>query len=130
MSLSRRDFMKAASSTAIVTGLVGCGSDASESVAVTFEHGVASGDPTQTQVIIWTRVTTSASYADVSWQVSSNENFTDIVQSGTFTTDTSRDFTVKSMFKISTQILATTIDSWLEMSLAKSGKLKHYQRVV
>ncbi|END3383567.1 alkaline phosphatase D family protein [Vibrio alginolyticus] len=95
MSLSRRDFMKAASSTAIVTGLVGCGSDASESVAVTFEHGVASGDPTQTQVIIWTRVTTSASYADVSWQVSSNENFTDIVQSGTFATDTSRDFTVK-----------------------------------
>ncbi|NMV21544.1 alkaline phosphatase, partial [Vibrio parahaemolyticus] len=66
-----------------------------ESAAVTFEHGVASGDPTQTQVIIWTRVTTSASYADVSWQVSSNENFTDIVQSGTFATDTSRDFTVK-----------------------------------
>ena len=95
MSLSRRDFMKAASSTAIVTGLVGCGSDASESAAVTFDHGVASGDPTQTQVIIWTRVTTSASYADVSWQVSSNENFTDIVQSGTFATDTSRDFTVK-----------------------------------
>ncbi|HDM8240508.1 TPA: alkaline phosphatase D family protein, partial [Vibrio campbellii] len=57
--------------------------------------GVASGDPTQTQVIIWTRVTTEASYVDVSWQVSATEDFSSIEQSGTFTTDTSRDFTVK-----------------------------------
>ncbi|EGQ7875269.1 alkaline phosphatase D family protein [Vibrio parahaemolyticus] len=95
MSLSRRDFMKVVSSTAVATGLIGCGSDDNESVAVSFEHGVASGDPTQTQVIIWTRVTTAASYVDVSWQVASDIEFLNVVQSGVFTTDTGRDFTVK-----------------------------------
>ncbi|HCH2708035.1 TPA: alkaline phosphatase D family protein [Vibrio parahaemolyticus] len=95
MSLSRRDFMKVVSSTAVATCLIGCGSDDNESVAVSFEHGVASGDPTQTQVIIWTRVTTAASYVDVSWQVASDMEFSNVVQSGIFTTDTGRDFTVK-----------------------------------
>ncbi len=95
MSLSRRDFMKVVSSTAVATGLIGCGSDDNESVAVSFEHGVASGDPTQTQVIIWTRVTTAASYVDVTWQVASDMEFSNVAQSGVFTTDTGRDFTVK-----------------------------------
>ncbi|HCM0912171.1 TPA: alkaline phosphatase D family protein [Vibrio parahaemolyticus] len=95
MSLSRRDFMKVVSSTAVATGLIGCGSDDNEPVAVSFEHGVASGDPTQTQVIIWTRVTTAASYVDVTWQVASDMEFSNVVQSGVFTTDTGRDFTVK-----------------------------------
>ncbi|HCH0921328.1 TPA: alkaline phosphatase D family protein [Vibrio parahaemolyticus] len=95
MSLSRRDFMKVVSSTAVATGLIGCGSDDNESVAVSFEHGIASGDPTQTQVIIWTRVTIAASYVDVSWQVASDMEFSNVVQSGVFTTDTGRDFTVK-----------------------------------
>ncbi|MGP8304766.1 alkaline phosphatase D family protein [Vibrio sp. YIC-376] len=95
MSLSRRDFIKVVSSTAVATGLIGCGSDSSESEVVTFDYGVASGDPTQTQVIIWTRVTTESSYVDVTWQVASDADFSDIVQSGVFTTDTSRDFTVK-----------------------------------
>lgn len=95
MSISRRDFMKAVSSTAVTAGLIGCGSDSSELVVGSFDHGVASGDPTQTQVIIWTRVTTDADYADVTWQVASDEGFSDVVQSGVFTTDTSRDFTVK-----------------------------------
>ncbi|MCR9837396.1 alkaline phosphatase D family protein [Vibrio parahaemolyticus] len=95
MSLSRRDFMKVVSSTAVATGLIGCGSDDNESVSVSFEHGVASGDPTQAQVIIWTRVTTAASYVDVTWQVASDVEFSNVVQSGVFTTDTGRDFTVK-----------------------------------
>ena len=96
MSLSRRDFIKVVSSGAVATTLTACGSDEKNTVTVaSFEHGVASGDPTQTQVIIWTRVTTEASYVDVSWQVSVAEDFSSIEQSGTFATDTSRDFTVK-----------------------------------
>ena len=96
MSLSRRDFIKVVSSGAVATTLTACGSDEKNTVTVaSFEHGVASGDPTQTQVIIWTRVTTEASYVDVSWQVSATEDFSSIEQSGTFATDTSRDFTVK-----------------------------------
>ena len=96
MSLSRRDFIKVVSSGAVATTLTACGSDDTNTVTdASFEHGVASGDPTQTQVIIWTRVTTEASYVDVSWQVSATEDFSSIEQSGTFATDTSRDFTVK-----------------------------------
>ena len=96
MSLSRRDFIKAVSSGAVATTLTACGSDDSDATPTgSFEYGVASGDPTQTQVIIWTRVTTAASYVDVTWQVSRSEDFSTVEQSGTFTTDTSRDFTVK-----------------------------------
>ncbi|EKO3867445.1 alkaline phosphatase D family protein [Vibrio harveyi] len=96
MSLSRRDFIKAVSSGAVATTLTACGSDDSDAIPTgSFEYGVASGDPTQTQVIIWTRVTTAASYVDVTWQVSRSEDFSTVEQSGTFTTDTSRDFTVK-----------------------------------
>ena len=96
MSLSRRDFIKVVSSGAVATTLTACGSDDTNTVTdASFEHGVASGDPTQTQVIIWTRVTTEASYVDVSWQVSATEDFSSIEQSGIFATDTSRDFTVK-----------------------------------
>ncbi|HDM8189640.1 TPA: alkaline phosphatase D family protein [Vibrio harveyi] len=96
MSLSRRDFIKAVSSGAVATTLTACGSDDSDAIPTgSFEYGVASGDPTQTQVIIWTRVTTAASYVEVTWQVSRSEDFSTIEQSGTFATDTSRDFTVK-----------------------------------
>ncbi|MGD1469550.1 alkaline phosphatase D family protein [Vibrio harveyi] len=96
MSLSRRDFIKAVSSGAVATTLTACGSyDSDATPTGSFEYGVASGDPTQTQVIIWTRVTTAASYVDVTWQVSRSEDFSTVEQSGTFTTDTSRDFTVK-----------------------------------
>lgn len=96
MSLSRRDFIKVVSSGAVATTLTACGGDDNNAaVASSFEHGIASGDPTQTQVIIWTRVTTAASYVDVAWQISRSEDFSIIEQSGTFATDTSRDFTVK-----------------------------------
>ncbi len=69
-----------------------------------FAHGVASGDPRPTSVVIWTRVTpTSASQpgsgagpqAVVRWQVSTNSSFTTIVRSGQVTTGPSRDHTVK-----------------------------------
>lgn len=40
-------------------------------------------------------MTTAASYVDVSWQVASDMEFSNVVQSGVFTTDTGRDFTVK-----------------------------------
>ena len=69
-----------------------------------FAHGVASGDPRPTSVVIWTRVTpTSASRPDreqdpsavVRWQVSTNSSFTTIVRSGQVTTGPSRDHTVK-----------------------------------
>ena len=63
-----------------------------------FFHGVASGDPLEDAVIIWTRVTPETmdnEPIDVSWKVASDVDLQNIVQEGTFTTDSDRDYTVK-----------------------------------
>lgn len=60
-----------------------------------FQHGVASGDPLPNAVLIWTRVTTRSTRADVQWEVARDARFRDVVQRGTFTTSASRDHTVK-----------------------------------
>src|SRR5262245_61219369 len=61
-----------------------------------FNHGVASGDPTQGKVIIWTRVTPeTAGPVPVRWIVARDPAFKTIVRRGTFTTGPERDYTVK-----------------------------------
>jgi alkaline phosphatase D len=61
-----------------------------------FRHGVASGDPLADRVILWTRVTPSASGAQrVSWVLASDEKVTQIVARGEVETGAARDFTVK-----------------------------------
>ena len=63
---------------------------------VAFEHGVASGDPTQTSVILWTRVTTDAPAAvPVTWIVARDPEFKQVVKRGTTSTGPERDYTVK-----------------------------------
>ncbi len=61
-----------------------------------FRHGVASGDPTDHSIILWTR----ASVADlrsvrVHWQLAEDPEMTRIVASGHMTTDATKDFTAK-----------------------------------
>lgn len=62
-----------------------------------FYHGVASGDPLQTQVIIWTRVTPDSTLEEipVSWFVATDTAMEDIVLTGDTSTHALRDFTVK-----------------------------------
>lgn len=63
-----------------------------------FYHGVASGDPLQDKVIIWTRVTpisTDQEPVIVSWKVATDTAMTNIVQSGSLITTHERDYTVK-----------------------------------
>ena len=62
-----------------------------------FYHGVASGDPLHDRVIIWTRVTPPGNEDafPVEWKVATDVDMNNVVQSGTFDTDASRDFTVK-----------------------------------
>lgn len=61
-----------------------------------FIHGVTSGDPLPNAVVIWTRVDTVDVSAIVSgqWFVASDTAFATIVASGTYTADSSTDFTV------------------------------------
>lgn len=60
-----------------------------------FYHGVASGDPLEDAVIIWTRITTNNPLVSGTWKVSRNATMTSVVAQGQFTTDQSKDFTVK-----------------------------------
>ncbi len=63
-----------------------------------FYHGVASGDPLQDRVIIWTRVTPEDMNNDpieVEWKVATDTELSNVVASGTFTTDENIDYTVK-----------------------------------
>lgn len=75
-----------------------------------FGHAVASGDPLQDRVILWTRITIpdargwdvmqvpdpqGFSSVDVGWVIATDPALTSIVNSGVVSTDASRDFTVK-----------------------------------
>lgn len=62
-----------------------------------FLYGVASFDPTESQVIIWTHSTPDSvnhPSLDVDWQVATDSNFLSVIQSGTYTTNAAKDWTV------------------------------------
>ena len=60
-----------------------------------FAHGVASGDPDQSSVVIWTRVSHVEGNINVQWLLASDAAFNNIVKKGRFQTSSSRDYTVK-----------------------------------
>ncbi|WP_075174325.1 alkaline phosphatase D family protein [Neptunomonas phycophila] len=100
-SYSRRDFLRLSAygfgAAVISTGLMGCNSD-SNNIAVSFAHGVASGDPLAGKVIIWTRITprdADVERVTVHWEVSTDSDFADLIHQGSTTTSIDRDFTVK-----------------------------------
>ncbi len=63
---------------------------------VAFNHGVASGDPKQDRVVIWTRVSPEQSGdVPVRWILARNRELTDVVKTGVVATGTARDYTVK-----------------------------------
>jgi len=63
-----------------------------------FYHGVASGDPLDDRVIIWTRVTSPDENQNpviVNWKMATDTAMSDIIQSGSVITTHERDYTVK-----------------------------------
>ncbi|QYJ70809.1 alkaline phosphatase D family protein [Shewanella sp. FJAT-51649] len=100
-TVTRRDFLamsaKGIGAAVISYGLMGCSdSDDDNSVPAQFLHGVASGDPAQDAVILWTRVTPdSAGDVKVSWQVASDAAFSQLMTTGEMVTNANRDYTVK-----------------------------------
>ncbi|QLE84362.1 alkaline phosphatase [Shewanella sp. Scap07] len=102
--ITRRDFLamsaKGAGAAVISYGLMGCSSSDSDdeqvSASASFLHGVASGDPSHSAIILWTRVTPEqAADVTVSWEVATDAEFTDLVTNGEMTTTAARDYTVK-----------------------------------
>lgn len=104
MSLSRRNLLKRAGlvgATAAVSGkALGMSSEPVDPLAdkeiVDFGHGVASGDPLSDRVILWTRISPQIDApVSVKWRICEDADMQYEVNSGTFTTDASRDYTVK-----------------------------------
>jgi len=92
-----------------ILGSLGAGSVAACSETVTtpfsskneartgqFAHGVASGDPFATSVILWTRVTPDQDGdVQVMWEMDQDADFQSLSASGETSTNTSKDYTVK-----------------------------------
>lgn len=62
-----------------------------------FLHGVASGDPLEDRVVLWTRITAEATTAPIAvrWDVATDPGFKAIVRQGQATATPARDYTVK-----------------------------------
>jgi len=66
--------------------------DESQLTVQNFSYGVASFDPSNSGVIIWTRYTTAN--IEIIWEVSTQSDFSSILRTGKITTETSRDNTL------------------------------------
>jgi len=95
IGIVRRDFMKGLVAIPLAMAFSGCSSRFSNAK---FLHGVASGDPLQDRVVLWTRASPSNqsdTELSIGWEISLDANFTSVVASGVVTTNVDRDFTVK-----------------------------------
>ncbi len=99
---NRREFFKrsGAGTVALVAAAPGLLPGTATAVAsgpVSFQHGVASGDPLSDRVILWTRVTPAVAKPAVVLQylVATDPALSNIVARGTTKTNPGRDYTVK-----------------------------------
>jgi alkaline phosphatase D len=101
MSLTRRSFLYYTGPLAVLPILPEqCNSQVDKYVnhGSPFLHGVASGDPLEDRVVLWSRVTGDAGaprHFAVSWSVAKDPGFRQIVAKGVTASDESVDFTVK-----------------------------------
>ncbi|VXA55502.1 Alkaline phosphatase [Acinetobacter proteolyticus] len=102
--ISRRELIQKSlfgfGALSLSAGFTGCNDSSDQETAtlqVSFEHGVASGDPLQDRVILWTRLTPSESSArlQVTWEIALDQQFKQIIKTDKVITTASQDFTVK-----------------------------------
>ena len=103
---TRRDALTTAGVVAVSSAIaIAAEPSPAEAASTTgFFHGVASGDPLPTSILLWTRLTpwTSATpgsgvgpAATVGWEIALNTSFTSGVKRGSVATSAARDHTVK-----------------------------------
>lgn len=83
--------------SAMLTAAFGQNSLTAPECIAPFYHGVASGDPLSDRVIIWTRITPTdfGQTLTGTYHVATDDQFNNVVANGTFSTDSTIDFTVK-----------------------------------
>src|SRR4051812_20428635 len=66
-------------------------------LSVTFQHGVASGDPKQDRVVLWTRITPESPHKQIAytWKLNPLDRRAGGAKSGSGVTGPERDYTVK-----------------------------------
>lgn len=93
-TFTRREAIIGASSVVLLAAA--CGEiKLSPDVATTYLHGIASGDPDTTSVVIWTRISNADKKTSVTWRMATDRHMQTIKAQGQFVTDASRDYTVK-----------------------------------
>ena len=91
--MNRRSFLKG---IFFISSIFTFRVSASKKNNISFDYGVASGDPTNSNVILWTRVTSSLNKdIKIKWQISSSKDFKNILNSGSALSKSLNDFTVK-----------------------------------
>ena len=91
--MNRRSFLKG---LFFISSIFTIKLSASSKNNVSFDYGVASGDPSKSNVIIWTKVTPSLNRdIKIKWQISSTKDFKNILNSGSTLSKSFNDFTVK-----------------------------------
>lgn len=91
---SRRQFLGGALAASAVVGASGVAGAATATAA--FVHGVASGDPLTTAVVIWTRVSGVSRSTRVQWSVAVDAAMTNVVKRGDAVAASAADYTVKA----------------------------------
>ncbi len=95
-ALNRRQLLKGVSASLGVLALRGFEVHAVSPLY--FTHGVASGDPLSDRVILWTRLIPGSGEhrtVDCRWEVASDPQFMQLVNSGVVSTSAKRDYTLK-----------------------------------
>lgn len=92
-AITRRTTLAGMTAAATVASFPALAASSGKSAGA-FRHGVASGDPDATSVVLWTRVTVSAPI-EVEWELASDPRFSRVLRQGRVTAGPERDFTVK-----------------------------------
>lgn len=102
--ISRRELIQKSlfgfGALSLPVAFTGCNDGSDEEGSETqadFSHGVASGDPLQDRVILWTRLTPLDLNAPlkVTWEIAADDQFKQNLKTGTVETTKTDDFTVK-----------------------------------
>jgi len=95
--ITRRQAMLGVSSTLLLPAACSQTPVAADRSSAVFAHGVASGDPDASSVVIWTRVSGARNPLAVDWYVATDAGMLNVVAHGQFTTSAQRDYTVKQL---------------------------------